>query len=172
MAGDVVATVAPAGPAAAERIAAGLTELRSWGLEVREPRRGRHRAALLAGRLRRGPRRRPADCLAGPRVAAVWCVRGGYGAQRVVDLLDWAALAQATPKLLVGFSDVTALHQAFAARLGVATVLGPVLTSIAEADTSHPGRDPGAAAGGPDHRGHRHHRGRRGRPTARWSAAT
>ena len=63
-------------------------------------------------------------------------MRGGYGAQRVVDLLDWAALAQATPKLLVGFSDVTALHQAFAARLGVATVLGPVLTSIAEADTT------------------------------------
>ena len=69
-------------------------------------------------------------------MAAVWCVRGGYGAQRVVDLLDWDALALATPKLLVGYSDVTALHQAFAARLGVATVLGPVLTSIAEADTA------------------------------------
>ena len=67
-------------------------------------------------------------------MAAVWCVRGGYGAQRVVDLLDWDALALATPKLLVGYSDITALHQAFAARLGVSTVLGPVLTSIAEAD--------------------------------------
>ena len=136
VAGDVVATVAPAGPAAAERIAAGLTELRSWGLEVRAPRPGGiapHSWLVDSDEAR-------ADALAtawlDPDVAAVWCVRGGYGAQRVVDLLDWAALAQATPKLLVGFSDVTALHQAFAARLGVATVLGPVLTSIAEADTA------------------------------------
>ena len=108
VAGDVVATVAPAGPAAAERIAAGLAELRSWGLEVREPRQGGtapHSWLVDSDEAR-------ADALAAawldPDVAAVWCVRGGYGAQRVVDLLDWAALAQATPKLLVGFSDVTA----------------------------------------------------------------
>ena len=132
--GDTVATVAPAGPASPERVAAGLAELRSWGLEVREPGlagTAPHSWLVDSDRAR-------ADALTAawldPGVAAVWCVRGGYGAQRVVDLLDWEALAHATPKLLVGFSDVTALHQAFAARLGVATVLGPVLTSIAEAD--------------------------------------
>ena len=48
--------------------------------------------------------------------------RGGYGTQRMLDLLDWRRLAEAAPKLLVGFSDVTALHQALASRLGLVTV--------------------------------------------------
>ncbi|MET1060895.1 MAG: DUF4031 domain-containing protein [Nocardioides sp.] len=136
VAGDTVATVAPAGPAAPDRIAAGLAELRSWGLEVREPRSNGaapHPWLVDSDEARADAL---ADAWQDPDVAAVWCVRGGYGAQRVVDLLDWDALALARPKLLVGFSDVTALHQAFAARLGVSTVLGPVLTSIAEADAA------------------------------------
>jgi muramoyltetrapeptide carboxypeptidase len=67
-------------------------------------------------------------------VRAVVCARGGYGAQRIVDRLDWEALAAAGPKLLLGFSDVTALHQAFAARLGLSTLHGPVVSSLARAD--------------------------------------
>ena len=59
----------------------------------------------------------------------MFCARGGYGAQRMVDLLDWESLAAAGTKALVGFSDVTALHQAFAARLGLSTIHGPVVTS-------------------------------------------
>ena len=113
-----------------------------------------------------------ADAWQDPDVAAVWCVRGGYGAQRVVDLLDWDALALATPKLLVGFSDVTALHQAFAARLGVSTVLGPVLTGIAEADAATRDATRGAAAsrGGPPRSPAPP--SSRGPRTACWSAAT
>ena len=69
-----------------------------------------------------------------PDAAAVVVARGGYGSQRVVDLLDWRRLAEAEPKVLVGFSDVTALHQAFAARLGLATVYSHVVTSLGAAD--------------------------------------
>ena len=69
-----------------------------------------------------------------PDVAAVFCARGGYGVQRMVDLLDWDALAAAGPKVLVGFSDVTALHQAFGARLGASTIHGPVVTSLGVGD--------------------------------------
>jgi muramoyltetrapeptide carboxypeptidase len=69
-----------------------------------------------------------------PEVRAVVCARGGYGAQRMVDLLDWESLAAAGPKVLLGFSDVTALHQAFAARLGLATLHGPVVSSLGRAD--------------------------------------
>ncbi|NUS50794.1 MAG: LD-carboxypeptidase [Nocardioidaceae bacterium] len=54
--------------------------------------------------------------------------------QRLVDLLDWESLAAAGPKVLVGFSDVTALHQAFAARLGLSTIHGPVATSLGAGD--------------------------------------
>ena len=134
--GDTVATVAPAGPADPARVAAGLAELRSWGLTVREPSTGGvgpHAWLVDSDEARADAL---ADAWLDPGVAAVWCVRGGYGTQRVVDLLDWDALALATPKLLVGYSDITALHQAFGARLGVATVLGPVLTGIAEVDAA------------------------------------
>ena len=60
-----------------------------------------------------------------PGVAAVWAVRGGFGSQRVLDLLDLAAMEAAGPCLLVGFSDVTALHAALGDRLGVATLHAP-----------------------------------------------
>jgi muramoyltetrapeptide carboxypeptidase len=69
-----------------------------------------------------------------PGVAAVFCARGGYGVHRMVDLLDWDTLAEAGPKALVGFSDVTAMHQAFAMRLGASTIHGPVVTSLGSGD--------------------------------------
>jgi muramoyltetrapeptide carboxypeptidase len=134
--GDPVAVVAPAGPVPPDRLDRGLQVLASWGLRVREmPHvRGRHRGLP---HLAAGDAERAADLVAAwcdPDVTAVFCARGGYGVQRVVDLLDWDALAASGPKVLVGFSDVTALHQAFAARLGVATVHGPVVTSLGAGD--------------------------------------
>jgi muramoyltetrapeptide carboxypeptidase len=64
-----------------------------------------------------------------PGISAVMCARGGYGAHRMVDLLDWSAMAEGRPKVLAGFSDITALHEAFAVRLGVATLHAPTVAS-------------------------------------------
>ena len=134
--GDRVAVVAPAGHVPRERLDAGLAVLASWGLDVVE-------APHVRGRLRgldylaASDADRVADLTRAwcdPQVAAVLCARGGYGVQRIVDLLDWRALAAAGPKVLVGFSDITALHQAFASRLGVSTVHGPVVTSLGAGD--------------------------------------
>nr|WP_291118704.1 LD-carboxypeptidase [Flavobacterium sp. UBA6135] len=44
-----------------------------------------------------------------PNVKAIWCVRGGYGTVRIVDLLDFSKFKQ-NPKWIIGFSDVTVLH--------------------------------------------------------------
>ncbi|MGA8994403.1 MAG: DUF4031 domain-containing protein, partial [Nocardioidaceae bacterium] len=134
--GDTVAVVAPSGPVRADRLEAGLAVLRSWGLQVVV---GDH---VTAGRPHLGylaadDRARATDlerAWCDPRVAAVFCARGGYGVQRILDLLDWEALAAAGPSVLVGFSDVTALHQGFASRLGVVTVHGPVVTSLGSGD--------------------------------------
>ena len=52
--------------------------------------------------------------------------RGGYGPQRMVDLLDWDALRGAAPKVFVGYSDLTVLHEALAQQLGLATLHGPM----------------------------------------------
>lgn len=60
---------------------------------------------------------------ADPEVRAVFAVRGGWGAARILQLIDWSAV-RANPKLLIGFSDVTALHLAFAAQAGYATIHG------------------------------------------------
>jgi len=59
-----------------------------------------------------------------PEVDAVWCARGGYGAMRLLDALDYGALAR-RPKPLLGFSDITALHAALATRSGIASYHAP-----------------------------------------------
>jgi muramoyltetrapeptide carboxypeptidase len=57
-------------------------------------------------------------------VKAVFAVRGGWGSARILPHLDFGVI-RANPKLLIGFSDITALHLAFAARAGFATIHGP-----------------------------------------------
>lgn len=52
--------------------------------------------------------------------------RGGYGAMRILDGIDYDALRR-NPRPVVGFSDITALHQAVAVRAGVAGFHGPML---------------------------------------------
>jgi len=59
-------------------------------------------------------------------VDAFFFARGGYGAMRILDGIDYDAM-RANPRPVVGFSDVTALHQAFAVRSGVASFHGPML---------------------------------------------
>nr|WSY50376.1 LD-carboxypeptidase [Streptomyces sp. NBC_00886] len=126
-AGARVAVVAPSGPVSEERLEAGLDILRGWDLDpVVAPhvldRHGELR--YLAGKdADRAADLQRAWC--DPSVDAVFCARGGYGAQRMVDLIDWAAMRDAGPKVFVGFSDVTVLQQAFASRLGLVTLYGP-----------------------------------------------
>ena len=126
--GARVAVVAPSGPIVEERLQAGLDLLRGWDLDPvaaphvldRDPGLG-----YLAGTdADRAADLQRAWC--DPSVDAVLCARGGYGAQRVVDLLDWDAMRAAGPKVFVGFSDSTTLHEAFAVRLGLVTLYGPV----------------------------------------------
>src|SRR5207249_4585178 len=64
---------------------------------------------------------------ADPEIAAIQTVRGGYGSAEVVPLLDFDAIA-ASPKVFVGFSDITALHAALLGFAGLATFYGPSLT--------------------------------------------
>jgi muramoyltetrapeptide carboxypeptidase len=67
------------------------------------------------------------------RADAVMCARGGFGALRILDRLDFDAIGrQAKP--LIGFSDITALHQAVFLKSGLATFHGPTVTTLASAD--------------------------------------
>jgi len=87
-------------------------------------------------------------------IDALWCLRGGYGAMRLLDGVDYDALKR-RPKPIIGYSDITALHCAVAARANLATVHGPTarsnLTEYAErslrAATSRQGDPCGVASG-------------------------
>jgi muramoyltetrapeptide carboxypeptidase len=130
--GARVAVVAPSGPVPEERLQAGVDILRGWDLD---PVVGPHVLErhgdfdYLAGT----DADRAADLQSAwcdPSVDAVLCARGGYGVQRMIDLLDWEAMRAAGPKVFVGFSDITALHEAFATRLGLATLHGPMAAGV------------------------------------------
>ena len=134
--GDRVGIVAPSGPVPPERLARGVEVLREWGLEpvvgphVLDPHPGvPHLAAV--------DEHRAGDFQAAwcdPSLAAVVAARGGYGSQRILDRLDWDLLRSAAPKVFVGYSDLTVLHEALAQQLGVATLHGPMTATASFLD--------------------------------------
>lgn len=122
--GDTVGLIAPASPVeGALHLEAVEHTIRGMGLV---PRAGRHVADGF-GYLAATDEARAADIhamFADDSVRAIFAIRGGWGSARLLPLLDWD-LIRANPKLLIGYSDVTALHLAFAARAGYATVHAP-----------------------------------------------
>ena len=123
-AGARVALVAPAGPLRGpEELDAAVANTRSLGWE---PVPGPHVLARqdYLGGTDAGRLQDLNAALADDRVDAIWCVRGGYGAMRIMPHVDWASLAR-RPRALIGFSDVTALHAAASTRCGIVTYHAP-----------------------------------------------
>lgn len=122
-AGDLVALVSPSGPMPAPRAMVAATVLQGWGLRVRMGAHALSRHHYLAGT----DEERLADfndALRDDEVRAVICLRGGYGAQQIVDDLDFDAV-RADPKPVLGFSDITAIHAALWRETGLVTLHGP-----------------------------------------------
>ncbi|WP_137992355.1 S66 peptidase family protein [Streptomyces vilmorinianum] len=129
--GSRVAVVAPSGPVPEERLTAGLDVLRGWDLEpvVAPHVLDVHPGLDYVAGTDEARARDLQEAWCDPAVSAVICARGGYGVQRMVDLLDWPAIRAAGPKVFVGYSDITALHEAFAVRTGLATLHGPMVAA-------------------------------------------
>jgi muramoyltetrapeptide carboxypeptidase len=101
-----------------------LDTLKALGLKARLGKHLLDRRGYFAGR----DEDRAADLnamFADPGVDAIHCVRGGWGAARLLPLLNWNTIAR-NPKILVGYSDITALLLAIHARTGLVTFHGPV----------------------------------------------
>ncbi|MEV6394298.1 LD-carboxypeptidase [Streptomyces sp. NPDC051907] len=130
--GDRVAVVAPSGPAPEERLEEGLAVLRGWGLDpvVMPHVRERHPRLPYLAATDEARARELTEAWCDPSVSAVICARGGYGAQRMTDLVDWSAIRAAGPKVFVGYSDITALHEMFARRVGLVTLHGPMVGAL------------------------------------------
>lgn len=122
--------VAPSGRVDPDRLAIGLEHLKGWGLEVEvmpSVLAGHERFRYLAADDKaRADDLRTAWLDSG--FAAVFCARGGYGVQRMLEYVDFDELA-AVPKWLVGFSDITALHEPLNAR-GLVTMHGPMAAAV------------------------------------------
>jgi muramoyltetrapeptide carboxypeptidase len=135
--GSRVAVIAPSGGLhEPSRLARGVAELQRMGLSVVLAPNVREVRGYLAG----ADRARAEDllwALGDETVDAVWCARGGYGAQRTVAALrdgELDALAGRPAKAFVGFSDITVLHALLAQRLGWVTFYGPVVSTLADRD--------------------------------------
>ncbi len=123
--GDVVALVAPAGPLTSdEELRRAENVVRSLGLEPRIM----PGAALRLGYLAGTDEQRSADfndALRDPQVRGIFALRGGYGTMRILDRVDYDAIRR-DPKVILGYSDLTALLNAITQRTGVITFHGPV----------------------------------------------
>ncbi len=137
--GDLVGVVAPAGPVMPDALAAVPALYARHGLRVRLYPGCEANTGYLAG----PDALRLADlhaALADDDVAAIHCLRGGYGAMRILDGID-ADLVRTKPKLLIGYSDITALHALWAGE-GLPSLHAPMPAS----DLIKPGREADEAA--------------------------
>jgi muramoyltetrapeptide carboxypeptidase len=86
---------------------------------------------LKENRYAGSPEERAEDIMAmfaDPSIEAIICARGGYGANRVLPLLDYGVIGE-NPKIFVGYSDITGLLTSFAQKTGLVTFHGPMLTT-------------------------------------------
>ena len=65
------------------------------------------------------------------KIDAIICARGGYGANRVLPLLDYGIIAE-NPKIFVGYSDITAFLTSITQKTDLVTFHGPMLTTYKE----------------------------------------
>ena len=133
--GDRVAVLSVSSPVDPAQLDLGLDTLRFAGLDPVPYPSARDRGSMrryLAGHdaMRTGDLR---AALTDPDIAGIIFATGGSGAQRTLEAMDWDGLAGLAPKVLAGYSDVTAVLEAAASRLGWASLLSPVVASTGPA---------------------------------------
>ena len=134
--GDTIGVIAPSGSFVRERLQPGLAYLHAQGYPVREGGGLYAQERYLAGK----DTDRAADVnamFADPDIRAIFVARGGYGSARLLLHLDWDTLVE-NPKILVGFSDTTALQLGLFARIGLASFSGLALCSDVTVQGIHP----------------------------------
>lgn len=122
--GARVALIAPAGPLQKpDELPRAQENARTLGWEPIVGAHATERLGYLAGH----DRDRLNDlnrALRDPKIAGIWCLRGGYGLMRILESVDYEALSR-MPKVIIGYSDVTALHAAVQQRCRLVTFHGP-----------------------------------------------
>ena len=128
--GDTIAILSTARKNIDDNLKPAIDLLHSWGLEVVIGKT----IGLDNNQLAGTDEERAADFqqqLDNPNIKAIWCVRGGYGTVRMIDLLDFTKFKQ-SPKWIVGFSDVTVIHS-YINNLNIATIHGAMPITVGKA---------------------------------------
>lgn len=123
--GDLIGLVSPAGtPTPHEKIEGSVRYLEALGYKVKV---GQH-ASKVWGYLAGTDAERAEDfnaMIRDPQVKAIFALRGGYGTPRLLPLIDYRSLAR-QPKIISGFSDITALQLAIYRKCRLVTFSGPL----------------------------------------------
>jgi muramoyltetrapeptide carboxypeptidase len=123
--GDVIGICAPASPpASAEKLNDGIKYIERCGFRIEVGKHLNRRHGYLAGT----DKERAEDLnnlFANKNVKAIFAARGGYGTQRILPLLNYRMIKN-NPKIVVGYSDITALHLALFEKVGLLSFSGPM----------------------------------------------
>jgi len=134
--GDLIGIISPASPVHdPSRIEHGVRYLEGLGYRTRVGKNALQRKGYLAGT----DEERTEDVhamFADRNVKAIFCARGGYGTSRILSRINYRLVAR-NPKILVGYSDITALAMALWKKCRLVTFHGPMVA----ADTT-PDADP------------------------------
>lgn len=125
--GSTLGIVSPAGPASAEDIEKGINSLKAMGFKIKKGKHIYDKNGYLAGE----DEARAQDLLdmfKDNEVDGIMCVRGGYGAMRILPYLDFRII-KCNPKAFIGFSDITVLLNYFNKCCGLITFHGPMVNS-------------------------------------------
>lgn len=126
-AGSTIAIVAPASGSTTSDINSGVARLRSLGFNVKKSDHLTKGFGYLAAR----DEVRASEFMKyvrDPEVDCIMAVRGGYGCMRILPMLDFEEI-RANPKVIIGYSDITALVNAVYQKSGMIAFHGPVATS-------------------------------------------
>lgn len=122
--GDTIGLISPASYIGDEGLEKAVTNLESLGFKVKMGAHIRKLHGYIAGT----DQERLQDLhnmFADPTIDGIWCVRGGYGSARLLPLIDYT-LIKNNPKVLIGYSDITALLKGIHTKTGLICFHGPV----------------------------------------------
>jgi muramoyltetrapeptide carboxypeptidase len=125
--GDTIGIIAPASGAEKEKFDAGVAMLEASGFKTKVGKFARGDRGIFSGT----DKERLHDLMwafTDKDIDAVWCIRGGDGAPRLLPDIDFEVIKK-NPKIFVGYSDITSLHVAISQATGLVTFHGPGASS-------------------------------------------
>jgi len=133
--GDTIGIVCPSGYIPLEKVQICIETLEKWGYQVRLGKTVGAKKDSFSGT----DTERAADLqfmLDDPTVKAILCARGGYGASRIISVMNFKHFNE-QPKWVIGFSDITVLHAAIL-KQNCMSIHGPMAAAFAKGEAGEP----------------------------------